>query len=601
MKNAYTKIFAALLLLLTSTMHAQIFYATGAVVAVSPGAILHCNGGMTIDNTSSLQQNGDLTITKNSSLPLPGTLTIDNGSTVSGDGTYHVEQDWINNATFTAGTSTVELFGNTQQFITSTNATVTTFNNLDLTGTGSGNNRKKTLQNVDARSSNTGVLNIGDRELETQTKTFFVDNTATTAVLNVQTPGSEGFVSSLAPGTFSRATNNAATYLFPTGSSLNVTKYRPVDLIPNAAGANIYTARFVNHNADNDGFLRTATDGLICNAIDTFYHAILHPSGADPADVRLYYIAAVDGPWSGMSHWRTTNNQWNDMATVANATSGVFTTLTRAAWTFANPGDPYILTDVRPAAPAIVCPTVCENSSGNIFVVNGTPNGNFQWTVPSNGNIIAGQGSDSVFVDWTTGVGFVTVYEVTSTGCNSLPDSCAPTVSPAPVANFNDTASGAYNNDWFFVDASTGATSWLWDFGDGNTSTSQNANHHYTSSGTYTVTLTTVNAAGCVDTITSIITVLEGVLIPNVFTPNGDGVNDAFYIPNSGLTEYSLEIYDRWGVKIFESTAPEIRWDGRSTSGMPCSDGTYYYILKAITPIKDYSTTGYVMLIGSKQ
>ncbi|MCX6311007.1 MAG: gliding motility-associated C-terminal domain-containing protein [Bacteroidetes bacterium] len=87
--------------------------------------------------------------------------------------------------------------------------------------------------------------------------------------------------------------------------------------------------------------------------------------------------------------------------------------------------------------------------------------------------------------------------------------------------------------------------------------------------------------------------------MPNVFSPNGDGTNDEFYIPNSGLKEFKIEIFDRWGVKIFESEAPAIHWDGHSTSGQKCSDGTYYYILHALTDTRDYSTSGFLTLIGS--
>lgn len=600
MKHVITSIAGLAFLLFASSANAQIFYSNGATVFVSNGAIVQCNGGMTIDNTSNMTNDGAVTITKNSTLLLPGTFTINNASAVQGNGTYRVEQDWINNATFTAGTSTVELFGNTQQFITSTNATVTTFHNLNLTGTGIGNNRKKTLQGVDSRSDATGILNIGDRELETQQQTFFVLNPATGAVSNVTTPGSEGFVSSIAPGTFSRVTNAASAYLFPTGSSAVLTRYRPVELTPNNANANEYTVRFINYDPDNDGFTRSVNDGLICTANDTFYHAILRPNGTTPADIKLFYIPAADGNWDGMSHWRTTNNQWNDMATVAPSTSGVFSTLNRAAWLFANPGEPYVLTQVRPAAPTISCATVCENSSGNIYTATG---GNtYQWTVPGNGNIIAGQGTDSVFVDWTTGNGFITVVATQTNGCNSLADTCFVVPSAAPNAAFADTSSGPWANEYIFSDQSTGgAVSWTWDFGDGQTSTQQNPSHQYTGSGTYTVTLTVVNASGCVDTITQVVTVLEGILIPNVFSPNGDGVNDEFYIPNSGLLEYNIEIFDRWGVKVFESSAPAIRWDGRSTSGQPCTDGTYYYILKAVSNSADYSTTGFLTLIGSKK
>lgn len=567
---------------------------------MTTGGVFHCNGGITFDQTSTVTNDGDITTTKNDAVnPNPGTMTIDNGSTVQGNGDYNVEQDWVNNATFTGGSSTVTMFGNTQQFITSTNSTITTFNNLTLTGTGTGNNRKKTLQGVDANTGLAGVLTINDRELETIQQVFTVLNPATTAVTNNQTPGTEGFVSSTAPGTFVRATNTASAYLFPTGSSVNVTRYRPIDVVPTAAGVDMYSVRFINHNSDNDSYLRSTNDGIICTANDTFYHAILHPLGATSADIRMYYIPASDGIWTGMSHWRTTNVMWNDMATVSFGASGVFTTMTRAAWTFANPGEPYILTDVRPAAPTITCPTLCENSSGNIFTASGGTGTGYQWSVPGQGTIISGQGSDSVYVDWTSGIGYVSVYATSATGCNSLADSCQPSIAPAPVASFTDTTSGMFGNDYVFIDGTTGATSWYWEFGDGNTSTQQNPSHSYNGAGTYTVILTVTNANGCTDQDTVIITITEGILIPNVFTPNGDGINDEFFISSSGFSEYKLEIYDRWGVKIFESGEPNVHWDGHTTSGAQCSDGTYYYILTAISPSQDYSTTGFVTLIGS--
>lgn len=589
----------ACLMLASGSLSAQVFYTNGATFVVTNGGVFHCNGGITFDNTSNVTNDGTITTTKNDVVnPTPGNMRIDNTSTVGGNGDYNVEQDWINNATFNGGTSNVTMFGNTQQLITSTNATITTFNDLTLTGTGTGNNRKKTLQGVDANTGLTGILTINDRELETQTQVFTVLNPATTAVTNVTTPGSEGFVSSSAPGTLARATNSAGMYTFPTGSSVNVTRYRPIDITPGAAAANVYTVRFVNHDADNDGFLRATNDGLICNANDTFYHAILRPVGATAADIRMNYIPASDGPWAGMSHWRTTNVMWNDMATVAMGTSGVFTTMTRAAWGFVNPGDPYILTDVRPAAPVISCPTICENTGGNIFTAVGdsTATG-YQWTVPGSGNIVSGQGSDTIMVDWTTGTGFVYVYATTATGCNSLPDSCAPSVNPAPIANAMDTSAGG--NTYVFSDLTAGGTSWAWDFGDGGTSTQQNPTHSFPTSGTYTVVVTVTNANGCTDTDTLIVIVNEDFLLPNVFTPNGDGINDEFFITTSGLSEYKLEIYDRWGVKLFESAEPNVHWDGHTTSGAMCTDGTYYFILLAKSPTQDYSTTGFVTLIGS--
>ena len=191
MRKIYLACSVALFSLATLPVGAQIFYSNGATFVVTTGGVFHCNGGVTFDQTSAVTNDGTITTTKNSSMALPGTLTIDNTSTVQGDGDYNVEQDWINNATFAGGASTVTMNGNTQQFITSTNGTVTTFNDLTLTGTGTGNNRKKTLQSVDANSGLSGILTINDRELETQTQVFTVLNPVVAAVTNNQTAGSE--------------------------------------------------------------------------------------------------------------------------------------------------------------------------------------------------------------------------------------------------------------------------------------------------------------------------------------------------------------------------------------------------------------------------
>ena len=99
----------------------------------------------------------------------------------------------------------------------------------------------------------------------------------------------------------------------------------------------------------------------------------------------------------------------------------------------------------------------------------------------------------------------------------------------------------------------------------------------------------------CIDKITDTIEVRVSdcdtsfyVSIPNVFSPNGDGINDVFEVKykNAGIQEFV--IYNRWGVKIYEgknlssinSTLINfVSWDGRTTSGNVCEDGTYFYVI----------------------
>ena len=70
--------------------------------------------------------------------------------------------------------------------------------------------------------------------------------------------------------------------------------------------------------------------------------------------------------------------------------------------------------------------------------------------------------------------------------------------------------------------------------------------------------------------------------IPNVFSPNGDGLNDYFYprsLLSSGLTSFKMDIYNRWGQLIFETTSTEgAGWDGRFNNTMQ-PGGVYVYII----------------------
>lgn len=68
--------------------------------------------------------------------------------------------------------------------------------------------------------------------------------------------------------------------------------------------------------------------------------------------------------------------------------------------------------------------------------------------------------------------------------------------------------------------------------------------------------------------------------LPNVFTPNDDGVNDIFgpYTPYHNVEKIDMVIYNRWGRKVFETEDPDIKWDGKDyLSKQPSSDGTYFY------------------------
>jgi gliding motility-associated-like protein len=134
-----------------------------------------------------------------------------------------------------------------------------------------------------------------------------------------------------------------------------------------------------------------------------------------------------------------------------------------------------------------------------------------------------------------------------------------------------------------FTNTSTGSINYNWNFGDGQTSINTNPNNIFTTNGTYTVSMVASNGA-CNDTSSVIVIVEGGVLleIPNVFTPNKDGLNDVFLIKVNGAKYVTLQIYNRWGLLLNESKGSNIGWDGRTTSGIEATDGTYFYIVKAV-------------------
>lgn len=98
--------------------------------------------------------------------------------------------------------------------------------------------------------------------------------------------------------------------------------------------------------------------------------------------------------------------------------------------------------------------------------------------------------------------------------------------------------------------------------------------------GSFNYTSLDSNCAYYTTPTTPIPTPLPEVIIPNVFSPNGDSKNELFMITN--LLSYptkELTIYNRWGLVVYESKSYQNDWNGKDTEGKPVVDGTYYYVL----------------------
>ncbi|GMQ30191.1 gliding motility-associated C-terminal domain-containing protein [Algoriphagus confluentis] len=122
--------------------------------------------------------------------------------------------------------------------------------------------------------------------------------------------------------------------------------------------------------------------------------------------------------------------------------------------------------------------------------------------------------------------------------------------------------------------------SWTWEFGDGSSSTEKDPIHIFQKEGTYEVTLTGYDVYGCsaVETNTIQVNAPEKmVVIPNAFSPNGDGLNDTFLPKLKGVTSFTLEVFNTWGEKLFVTESLETAgWDG-TYRGQQVPPGNYLY------------------------
>jgi gliding motility-associated-like protein len=149
--------------------------------------------------------------------------------------------------------------------------------------------------------------------------------------------------------------------------------------------------------------------------------------------------------------------------------------------------------------------------------------------------------------------------------------------------------------------------SWTWDINNDTTYTLNNNGDQTTSfvlSGPYTITLTVVDQQGCEDSYTLVINVKDpDLIIPNVITPNGDGVNDELVLSEQFFKTYQIQIFNRWGhvVYMIEDQTGIALWDGDTSDGVPCTDGVYFYrLIGEMLGGTAVDRNGFVTVIGSK-
>lgn len=256
---------------------------------------------------------------------------------------------------------------------------------------------------------------------------------------------------------------------------------------------------------------------------------------------------------------------------------------------------------VADTAAIIIRPANCGGPTGeilNITMASGLAP--FQYVWKNSAGLVVGTISNLSGV--ISGVYTLTVTDANS--CSITVGSFYVPTTPPIIAQFTaNPITGETPLSVTFTNNSIGAATYLWQFGTGDSSNLMNPVYIYQPLGVFKVCLTAISATGCIDSTCSEIDIyLNSVfIVPNIFTPNNDNFNDIFSVVGIGLTKMNAVVFNRWGQKQYEWNTVSGGWDGRSSSGVDCADGTYYYILYA-TGIdgKEYSQKGFFNLIRSK-
>jgi gliding motility-associated-like protein len=217
--------------------------------------------------------------------------------------------------------------------------------------------------------------------------------------------------------------------------------------------------------------------------------------------------------------------------------------------------------------PVIVGDTsLCEGELSTLSVT-GVPFDSFVWSnsaTTTSIDVSGGVYSIIATLDGCQGYDTLTVYlEEPSANFTILPDSV---VFLGTTVQFSDTSLDSPN----FLN-----TSFIWNFGDGSFADGETVSYTYQDTGSYQVIYTVINENECIDTLIRTVIVIKEVVVPNAFSPNGDGYNDLFVVKYLELFPNSeLLIFNRWGNAIFSSADYKNDWEGENQP-----DGTYFFIL----------------------
>lgn len=235
------------------------------------------------------------------------------------------------------------------------------------------------------------------------------------------------------------------------------------------------------------------------------------------------------------------------------------------------------------------CAPVCANFFDTTIVASGNIV-SYQWDFGDGGTGTGANPSHCYENNTLSALAFnVSLTATSDSGCVSTAVKTAfVNVYPYPVADFTTDYDVVkiLNPIFEFTSESKGVNTWMWDFGDGATNTSNlSLTHEYKDTGNYVTWLYVENQWGCRDSTLKILEVEPEffIYIPNAFTPGRDGTNDKWFPVAYGAEHMDVYIFDRWGELIWEGGLND-KWDG-VYKGNSVKTEVFVYLVRVKTVI----------------
>jgi len=154
----------------------------------------------------------------------------------------------------------------------------------------------------------------------------------------------------------------------------------------------------------------------------------------------------------------------------------------------------------------------------------------------------------------------------------------------------------------FTLNSTTEISSYSWNIANLDESVAAVPGFTFNNQGEYIIYVDVIDTNGCFASDTVLINVLpelnSQLVVPNCFTPNGDGFNDNLKVKNVNILDFDIQIFNRWGGLVYSTDEIEPGWNGISNNNIASPEGTYFYILLATgTDGEKYKKAGSVTLL----